>query len=243
MSSATAVPLAQYPKTMDPFSDPTTAHTPTDTDTSPSQQIYSPTSGAHSTYLIDFSWGKFKSLITDKNDPASTPLYIVNYKAFSPNLVFKSAATDTVLGTGTIHAISINAKCTVHDRPIKLKALKHFETSYEHQSLAFSDTDQPVPMTWTGSLGLRTWDFVCLDEAQMPVAKCVINNWGITRVGWIEFLGERAAESEKAREEIMVTGITLMYCMALRFSNFFSLFGAVFARPGREKDATKTHAE
>ncbi|KAF2803918.1 uncharacterized protein BDZ99DRAFT_467653 [Mytilinidion resinicola] len=241
MASAPAVPLARYPSNMDhQSSDTTTANHSAEAP----ETLYSPTAGTHRTYHIDFSWGKFKSLITDKGDPTSTPLYIVNYKAFSPHLVFKSASSDTAFGTGTIHPISINAECTVHDRPIKLKALKRFKTSYEHQSLAFSDTAELVPMTWTGSVGLKTWEFVCLDEAQMPVAKCVINMWGIKRVGWIEFLGKRAAESEKARDEIIVTGMTLMYCMALRSNNILSLFGAVFAKTGKEgNDATKPHAE
>jgi len=83
-----------------------------------------------------------------------------------------------------------------------------------------------------------------LDEAQLPVAKCVINMWGIKRVGWIEFLGEKAAESEKAREEIVVTGMTLMYCMALRSNNILSIFGALFAKTGGEdKGVAKSHAE
>jgi hypothetical protein len=34
--------------------------------------------------------------------------------------------------------------------------------------------------------------------------------------------------TEEARDEIVVTGITLFYCMWLRVNSIFSLFGAFF---------------
>ncbi|KAL3459662.1 hypothetical protein BJX64DRAFT_264493 [Aspergillus heterothallicus] len=41
--------------------------------------------------------------------------------------------------------------------------------------------------------------------------------------------------TEEARDEIVVTGITLFYCMWLRVNSIFSLFGAVFHSPPGEK--------
>lgn len=65
----------------------------------------------------------------------------------------------------------------------------------------------------------------------MPVAKFKANWWALKKLGSIEFLGDRAI-SEAARDEIVVTGLTIMYCMVLRTMSLPSLFGAVFARPG-----------
>jgi hypothetical protein len=61
-------------------------------------------------------------------------------------------------------------------------------------------------MTWTSSGGcFKTWDFVCMDEQQIPVAKFSANLWAIKKVGRIEFLGLKA-DSDAVRDEIVVTG-------------------------------------
>ncbi|KAF2178158.1 hypothetical protein K469DRAFT_456224, partial [Zopfia rhizophila CBS 207.26] len=183
------------------------------------------------TLQVDFSWKKFKSLITEKDDPQSKPIYIVDYKTFKPHLVFKSAADDSTFASGTLHHISINADCEIRGQPVTLKALKRFKTEYTHLSHAFSNNDAPVPMTWTSTSGFKTWDFICLDTQQMPVAKFSANAWAVKKVGNIEFLGSKAATSDAVRDEIVVTGLTLFYCMVLRSSSILSFFGAIFSRP------------
>ena len=55
------------------------------------------------------------------------------------------------------------------------------------------------------------------------------------KVGEIEFLETRAGSSDAIREEIVVTGLTLFYCMVLRSNSMLSLFGAIFSRPGPQK--------
>lgn len=95
-------------------------------------------------------------------------------------------------------------------------------------------------MTWTSSCGLKTWDFICLDEQKMPVAKFSANIWGLKKVGYITFMGSSTPGahaaggnvSDAVREEIVVTGLTLFYCMVLRTNSVLSLFGAIFSRPG-----------
>ena len=73
----------------------------------------------------------------------------------------------------------------------------------------------------------------------MPVAKFSANTMSLKNVGRIEFMGEEVIGNEAFKEEIVVVGMTLMYTMVLRSTSFLSLFGAVFAKPGRiekEKD-------
>ncbi|KAL6247526.1 hypothetical protein RBB50_005872 [Rhinocladiella similis] len=185
------------------------------------------------TLQVDFSWKKYRSIITDKETP-SEPIYNVHYGVIrSPHFTFKSADDKEVIGTGTLQAVSINAKYEVHGRAGTLKALKRLKTRYTHLSYAYSDDpDTPVAMNWRSSCGLKRWDFVCLDEAQNPVAKFSVNVWALRKLGHFEFLGKRASSNIAFRDELVVTGFTLFYMMYLRVNNIFSLFGAAFARPG-----------
>ncbi|KAG4429584.1 hypothetical protein IFR05_014933 [Cadophora sp. M221] len=188
---------------------------------------------------VNFSWHKFESLISEKVEGGGSPkpLYIVDYHTLKikPRLIFKSVSDDSTIGTGTLHPISINADVEIRGQATELQATSRIKTQYMHLSHNFSDTDKPVPMTWSSDCGFKTWDFVCLDPNQMPVARFAANVWAVKKVGNIEFLGERTATSEAAREEIVITGITLFSCMMLRMNNFFNLFGMV-AKPANVED-------
>jgi hypothetical protein len=199
-------------------------------------------SSQSSTLQVDFSYKKFQALITEvvkpsgpistEHDKPSNPVYIVDFQTIkAPHMIVKSAIDSTTVGTGTLHPISIHADYEIHGRKRQLKALKRFKTSYTHLSSAFSSTSSPVTMTWTSNCGFKTWDFICLDEQQNAVAKFTANVWAMKKVGNIEFLGLKA-NSQAAREEIIITGLTLFYCMLLRSTSILSFFGAIFARPG-----------
>ncbi|KAL2371856.1 hypothetical protein BDBG_03925 [Blastomyces gilchristii SLH14081] len=197
------------------------------------------------TLQVDFSWRRFKSLITNKDDPqASSPIYIVHHKVTKPHLTFKSAADNTAFATGSLHTFSIDAECEIRGRSTTLKALKRFKTEYMYRSHTFATNGgaEPACLTWTGSCGLKTWDYICLDEKQMPVAKFSANIWAVKKIGTITFLGsnipgvrDTGAVSDAVREEIVVTALTLFYCMVLRTNSVLSLFGAVFSRPGHDE--------
>ncbi|TVY39424.1 hypothetical protein LOCC1_G005560 [Lachnellula occidentalis] len=182
------------------------------------------------TLQADFSWKKWKILISEKDDPESKPVYIIN---FPFKLIVKSAADDSTIGTGTLHPVSINAEYELHGQAIELKAQKRFKTQYTYLSHHFSDTEAPVPMHWTSSSGFKTWDFICLDQNQLPVARSLANVWAMKQIGNIEFL-ESKAMCDVARDEIVVTGNTLYCCMLLRCNSVPSLFGAIFSQPGHE---------
>ncbi|KPM44876.1 hypothetical protein AK830_g1598 [Neonectria ditissima] len=186
---------------------------------------------------VDFSWKKFKALITEKGK-SNDPVYVVHFQTIkSPSILFKSA-NGTTIGSGTLHPISINADYAIHGQKGTLKALKRFQTEYTHLSYAYSDSEEPATMRWTSNCGFKTWDFVCLDQNELPVAKFSANAWAINKIGKIEFLGPKAT-SQAARDEIVVTGLTLFYCMTLRSTSILSFFGAIFARPGPLKKETE----
>lgn len=196
-------------------------------------------SALNPTLQIDFTWRKWQAHITELNSP-STPIYIVDFRTLrSPHILVKSGTSNNVtIGTGTLHAVSINAEYEVHGRKGELKAFKRWKTAYTHLSQAFSNSkdDSLATMTWTTSSGFKTWDFICLDEQHMPVAKFSAKVWAVRNIGNIEFMGPKAL-STAARDEIVVTGLTLFYCMMLRTGSLLSFFGAIIARPGPIKGA------
>ncbi|KAJ5834552.1 hypothetical protein N7447_000578 [Penicillium robsamsonii] len=196
---------------------------------------YTQTPSKSPVFKVDFTWKKWQALVSDANNPGSDPLYTIHFPfSFGTSMVFKKAPNEEVIGTGKLNLVSINAEYELHGQKAHLLAQKRFRIVYTHRSLNFSDTESPVTMTWTSDAGFTNWDFVCVDEQQMPVAKFTANCWGITKIGKIEFSGPKA-DDRAMQEEIMVTGITLFYCMILRCNNVFNLFGAIFARPGRKQ--------
>ncbi|CAO1603166.1 hypothetical protein XANCAGTX0491_006758 [Xanthoria calcicola] len=202
-----------------------------------------PDTNPNTTLQVDFTWRKFKAYITAVSAP-SNPLYIVDYRMLKKEcIIVTSADSAAQIGTGTLHVFSINPNYRLHGRKGTIKALSRWKTSYTHLSHAYAaspDDGPPTTMTWTSDSDFKTWDFVCLDEHQMPVARFKANLWALKKIGYIEFLGDKAT-SEAARDEIVVTGLTLMYCMILRTTSLLSFFGAIFARPGPIKDGTAAH--
>lgn len=214
-----------------------TSKNPVDSDKMSSSNIPQDTQSLSKSaaFTVSFTWKKWKAIISDANT-GTDPLYTIHYSPFSltANMVFKKAPENEVIGSGKLNAVSINADYELRGQKAHLLAQKRWRTVYTHRSLNFSDTETPVTMTWTSDTGFKTWDFICVDEQQMPVAKFTANVWGITNLGKIEFVGPKA-DDRAAQEEIMVTGVTLFYCMLLRCNNFFNLFGAIFARPGHKQ--------
>lgn len=195
--------------------------------------VDSPPSGENPILEVNFTWKKFKALVTAQN--SDKPSYVVDYNTFkSPHLVFHPADDKTkVIGSGTLHPISINARYELHGQKGKLKALRRWVTSYTHLSHNYGDSEDgsPMAMTWTSATHFKTWDFICLDENKNPVAKFSANCWALKKMGSIEFIGPKANDPA-AREEILVVGLTLFSCMLLRINNIFNFFGAIFARTG-----------
>ncbi|KAJ5524343.1 hypothetical protein N7494_010993 [Penicillium frequentans] len=193
------------------------------------------TTDQHATLRIDFKWGNFKSLVSDVNKP-DEPLYIIKYKLFSSKqIIYKSASTNDVIGTSSIHMVSIDADYECRGRRDTLVAQKRFKTLYTHRSGFLKNPQgQPAVMTWTGDVGASKWDFVCTDEQQMPVAKFTANLWGVKKIGKIELMGPSSHE-EGVRDEMLITGMTLAYCMVVRASNMFNLLGSIFGDPAHDK--------
>lgn len=190
---------------------------------------------------VDFAWSKFRNTIKEKNGQALTSRYVQHFRCTKPQLRFNSADDTTNIGTGTISNISISAECIVRGRKIELKPLKRFRTRYNYLSHAFtsqSDPLTPVALSWSAKTmsNFKTWDFVCLDANQLPVAKFSANWWALKAVGKFEFKNKKEDLSEEQRDEIVVTGMTVFYLMMTRMNNPFHLVGAAIAKPGKVEE-------
>ncbi|KAJ5684466.1 uncharacterized protein N7477_000811 [Penicillium maclennaniae] len=212
--------------------------------------------------IIDFSWRKFKSLIYEGDTVSGTPRYALKYSILGHlKLVFKRVSspaalnkitsdetgdiqdddsddhttTSDIVGRGKIRNVRIDADYEVHGRSDKLVAQKRWHTEYTHRSQAMSNDGKLVTMYWLSDSDFKTWDFICVDENQLPVAKFTANIWALKKLGKIEFMGPKAHD-RAFQEEIMVAGTTLAYCMIMRVNNPLSLLGSAFAKPGHDKD-------
>lgn len=200
-----------------------------------SGEQFQPLSPNGLTLQIDFAWSKFRNVVSEKDGLQLTPLYIQHFRALKPNLLFDRAADNTQFATGTINNISIAASCTIGTQTIPIKPLKRWKTQYNYLSNAFSTPSSPaIPISWIANSTLKTWDFVCLDATtQMPIAKFAVNFWAMVQVGNIYFEKSKKEVSEAMRDEVVVTGLTILYVMMTRMNNPLHLLGAAFAKPGR----------
>lgn len=187
------------------------------------------------TLQVKFDWLRNRGLITTANAPDSEPIYTMDYSLLKSRLTFKSATDDSVVGTGTLHAVSINPDVEVHGRKGSMTALKRLQPVYTYTSYLFSDDGSPKTMTWTSGSVCKSFDYVCLDEKMLPVAKFTSKTLGWRNMGKIEFLGPKAND-DAFRDEIVVTGMTLFWCIIQRSGNIFNLLGAAIHRPGKRKE-------
>jgi hypothetical protein len=68
---------------------------------------------------------------------------------------------------------------------------------------------------------------------QEPIAKFGVNIWAMKQVGNIYFEKSESNIEEKLRDEVVVTGLTILYVMMSRMNNPLNLLGSAFAKPGK----------
>ncbi|KAF1922081.1 hypothetical protein BDU57DRAFT_511232 [Ampelomyces quisqualis] len=198
---------------------------------SPIQHFDDPT-GLH--LQVDFAWSKFRNTISEKMGDTLTPLYIQHFRPTKPQLRFDHAGSEDKFATGTINNFSISAECNINGTTIQLKPLKRWKTQYNYLSTTLSaDPNTPAPISWIANMSMKLWDFVCLDENHIAIAKFSVNLWALKQVGNIYFDAPASKLAKEARDEIVVTGTSLLYVMMVRMNNPLHLLGSIFSKPGR----------
>lgn len=215
-----------------------------------SAESMSPLSPGGLTLQVDFAWSKFRNIVASKGaDQQLTPLYVQHFRPAKPQLRFERATDHTIIAKGTIRKstyiiykafsdsvlrrldnFSISGDCIIHGQEVILKPLKRWKTKYNYLSHALDG----IPITWTANSTMKVWDFVCINSAtQESIAKFSVNLWAMKQVGnfYFEKIGEEVTEA--LRDEVVVTGLTLLYLMMTRMNNPMHLLGAAFAKPGK----------
>lgn len=221
---------------------PTITNTNTNTDTDTDMNA-----NANTILKVDMSWRKFRAFITEhasadsaEKDNTTDPAYVVSFQSLKcPHILFKAGTSDNLIGSGTLKAFSINPDFEVHGYKSSFKAQRRLHMEYQHLSRAYASTAEPVVMTWKSKCGFTDWDFECTDEQGDVVARFFASAWRINKIGYIEFVGPKAMD-RLAREEILVTGLSLYYAIMYRAGSILQLFGGVFSRPGPIKKEKKT---
>ena len=187
------------------------------------------------TLKVDYVWSKFCNTISEKNGDQLQPLFIQHFRATKPNLRFESAADGSAFATSVIHHFSIRTECVIRGQELKIQPLSRLKTRYNYLSQVLAPTPDaaPVPITWVTETSKKTWDFVCLDPNQLPIARFSVNIWAPDASGQLPTTRSQSTRiTDAVRDEILVTGMTLLYVMMVRMNNPLSLLGAAFAKTG-----------
>lgn len=163
------------------------------------------------------NWKQNSARVLDSDK--TNVLYTSTSKLRKPHMTFRSWPANnpgqdredegTIVGTVTFPLFHVQVDTVVHDRPISLrpKSKWSFKPKWAYSSPAFDD----ATLTWQSRCGFKTFDFVLLDENQLPLAKFSSNDswtkW--KKVGDIEICDPQAASSEKL-DEIVVVGLALV---------------------------------
>ncbi|KAJ5171971.1 hypothetical protein N7492_004564 [Penicillium capsulatum] len=182
---------------------------------------------------LDFQWRKWRTYISNENEK-DKPRYTLHYKLLAPQLRFRNNVNNEIIGNGILHFFSIDADWDLYGRQDIMVAQKRWKCIYSFRSMALSTDGQPVTLNWVSESGFKTWDFVCVDPNQMPLARFTANTFGLKHLATIEFTGP-VANSQLFQEEIMVTGVTLAYCAAVRFSSLSGVVNSLASDPGHDK--------
>ena len=225
----------------------TSAESPHDMPLASDNEPQSPTKplASHGLHLqVNFLWTKFRNEISAKRPNGSVlPLYVMHRRPTKPQLRYERASDKTYIGKGSINTFSISGDCIIHGQEVILKPLKRWKTQYNYLSHALGG----LPVSWIADCTLKLWNFVCINsDTQEPIAKFSVNFWALKEVGNIYFAKFEEAIDERLRDEVVITGLTLLYIMTTRINNPFNLPGAAFAKPGRvegDKNSTASSME
>ncbi|KAF7712430.1 Uncharacterized protein PECH_003247 [Penicillium ucsense] len=175
------------------------------------------------TMSVDLSWRKREFHIKDTHNSNPSPLYTIHCHSHSDKaLSIHSDTTDQLIGTSKIHSATGGSTYKLYGYNGSIQAEKQAQTSYTFLSWAYSTyPGTPVQMSWISRGGLKTWDFVCVNDRQETVAKFSANMWAMKNVGTIEMTGPKAWD-RTACDEIVVVGLTLYYGWLMRVTGLSS---------------------
>ncbi|KAF2110297.1 hypothetical protein BDV96DRAFT_583783 [Lophiotrema nucula] len=213
------------------------------------------------TLNVDFSWRKNTILMFEAE--GLPPSYIGKCNPLTMKTVFKSgpsaakslssdsdvdsvnleAVNDDVIGQSKVKIFHIDCNTTIRGREVRLSADSRLMTRYKYPSIAFAENEKkPTIMTWKCNSKWRCFDFDLLDESGKVVAKFLPKYLGVRKWATIQMYGPRAWDS-LATEEVIITGLSLYFCMIYRASSPVPLVGALTSRKGKDFGTAERDAQ
>ncbi len=158
-------------------------------------------------------WKCIKALVRDTtsgNDTYQLDLATI----IRSNIILRSTADDSEIGKAQFNPFKKSLAVKIHGDELTLRCKKMLSADYSFESTAFSNQT----MTWKFHSGWSDMYYVLVDEQSLPVARWSTKGCGVlTKLGKVEFLG-RKADSKEAKEEVLLTGMTLLYLMIQQMS-------------------------
>lgn len=146
-----------------------------------------------------------KAEVTEEHSDAL--LYNVHYTMRKPHLRFMRPGTEEPFGTSTFHLTTRRIDMQLSGATTELKGRKWYSMDYQYVSPAFGNQN----MSWKSKSHFKSYDYVLLNEQQIPVAKLVsVAGMSCKKIGRLEF-SEGFVDSNGAKDEVVASAITLAY--------------------------------
>lgn len=145
----------------------------------------------------------------------ATLLYTTKLRSWKPHLriyvASPTTADSTSVGSVSFHEFSSGIEANVHDVSMTLNSRGIFKCGHTYSSPAFGG----ACLTWKRQH--HSFDLVCLDEREVPIARLCFSCWSWSKLGRLELMSPDVA-SGPAMEEMLVTGLAMMEnFMVLRY--------------------------
>jgi hypothetical protein len=191
--------------------------------------------------VVNFLWTKFRNEIcVEAPDGSLTPLYTMHFRNSKSQLLFERAADKTHIATSTLHLLSADGDCIINGQETKLKLREGSTAEHNYTSHALDG----VPVSWVAHVHFKEHTWVCTNAAtQEPIARFSIHPWHMKQIA--DFYFEKSAEEldERLRDEVVVTGLTILYIHNGRGTTLQNLLDAKFPRSRKADEGAERAGE
>ena len=149
------------------------------------------------------TWRENSMSVTDSDK--STVLYVAKIRVRKPHMTFQRPTTNADLAIVSFHILSSRIEITLHGQSVLLNSKGMFKNGYSFVSPTFRNET----MTWKRDNCSTDIAMVCVDGADVPVARIAACNWSVKKLGKMELFGPKA-QSGDTLDEIVVTGLAVL---------------------------------
>jgi len=150
------------------------------------------------TLQVEYPSWKSSGVSVIDSGTGTTVLSTTGMRIRKPHMTFTSPEGE--LGTATFHTFSPKIDFQVRGQSFTVNYKWAAKRELRHASPSFNGQ-------WKSRSYFHAFDFECLDENSMPLARFSSKSWALKKVGAIELFGK--ASSGPVMDEILVTGLAI----------------------------------